>query len=204
MGSEGGQKWPPSFYGVNMDYPQAIYYDTPLAIGWGGRLTWTIPLADSGTTADCGSSPIKQEEAEMSYETNTRDYLVGRVQTVKRDLRSTLTDTFNIYKNGLPKNYKELIEAFTNNQYKLDEKRTAVIDAQIADEDSSTCEYYNGPFDGIIFTAFPQPDRKGYETALTSLDAAVKTATDLIMVGEPKDGLAALQALAVWTPTTTN
>lgn len=146
--------------------------------------------------ANCPPEKTVEKETAMTYEQNTRDYLLRRLDTVHYALARKLPGQFNLYVNNTPKTYKELIDAIKGGKYKLDEKRIA----RLEDCDDDDHCYSDGAFDGIIWDG-PQPDTIGYKAAVKALDAAAVDAKDIIMTSDPKEGAAALKALGAWTPT---
>ena len=169
---------------------ETIYYSPGHTIlnGWSDLLQ---------TTTDCSSEKTVEKETAMTYEQNTRDYLLRRLEAVGYELERKLPDQFNLYVNNTPKTYKELIDAIKNDKFKLNKhiaERLEDIDDGEDDED-----YLCGPFDGIIWDG-PQPDRKGRDAAYKSLCAAKTAAKDIIMTSDPKDAVEALKALEAWVP----
>lgn len=126
-----------------------------------------------------------------------RAYLRDRAKVLRYSKRDELPGMFNLYVNNAPKTYKELIETIKNGKFKLDEKKTKLIDEAIEDGDRW---YVNGPFDGIIWDG-PQPDHDGYSAANEALESQFTKVVDAINILDPKDGLAALQAFEAWVPT---
>ena len=169
---------------------ETIYYSPGHTIlnGWSDLLQ---------TTTDCSSEKTVEKETAMTYEQNTRDYLVRRLEAVGYELERKLPDQFNLYVNNTPKTYKELIDAIKNDKFKLN-KRIAERLEDI-DDGEDVEDYLCGPFDGIIWDG-PQPDRKGYDVAYKSLCAAKTAANDIIMTSDPKDAVEALKALEAWVP----
>lgn len=135
----------------------------------------------------------EQKETAMSYETETRNYLLHRVEDIYYGLNNKLPAQFNLYVSNQPKTYKELIDAIKNDKFKLDEKRIARAEY---DED-----YFDfcGPFDGIIWDG-PQPDVKGHGKAKKALKDAYNAAKDAVMIGTAAEGGEALKALQEWKP----
>lgn len=139
---------------------------------------------------------VEEKETAMSLEQNQIDYLSRRVDEVYRDLRSPLTEKFNLYKDNAPRTYKELIDAIKNDKFKLNEKRIKLFDTE---DDDGGLFFPFGPFDGIIWDG-PQPDKKGFAAALDSLHKARIRALDIIKTSPAADGLKALQEFDKWTP----
>lgn len=142
---------------------------------------------------------VEEKETAMSLEQNQIDYLSRRVDEVYRDLRSPLSEKFNLYKDNAPRTYKDLIDAIKNDKFKLNEKRIKHFINEEEDEDEFDSWYPNSPFDGIIWDG-PQPDQKGYDAAVESLQKARTRALDIIKTAPAADGLKALQELEKWTP----
>lgn len=143
---------------------------------------------------------VEEKETAMSLEQNQIDYLSCRVDDVYRELRSPLTEKFNLYKDNAPRTYKELIDAIKNDKFKLNEKRIKALEARAEDDEDDDWDCtYRSPFDGIIWDG-PQPDHKGYETAIESLRKARTRALDIIKTSPAADGLKALQEFEKWTP----
>lgn len=143
---------------------------------------------------------VEEKETAMSLEQNQIDYLSCRVDDVYRELRSPLAEKFNLYKDNAPRTYKELIDAIKNDKFKLNEKRIKAMEARAEDDEDAGWDCpYCGPFDGIIWDG-PQPDEKGYEAALDSLQKARIRALDIIKTSPAADGLKALQEFEKWTP----
>ena len=69
--------------------------------------------------ANCSPEKTVEKETAMTYEQNTRDYLVRRLEVVGYELERKLPDQFNLYVNNTPKTYKELIDAIKNDKFKL-------------------------------------------------------------------------------------
>lgn len=156
----------------------------------------------TATSLNWPKQACKKEEKEdtMTYnETEAnRKYLNNRLYESKYVKRDELVKQFNIHKPSVPTNYKQLIDAITGGQYTLDTKRTAVIDAGIADGD-----YIYNAFDGIKWTFPGMPDLAGYSTAEKAMEKAYTTAKDTVNTGDAVAGLAALQAFEafVYVPT---
>lgn len=162
---------------------------------------YTYTLVTSNSTQSVTPKQEEEKETAMSLEQNQIDYLSRRVDDVYRELKSPLAEKFNIYKDNAPRTYKELIDAIKNDKFKLNEKRIKAMEARAEDDEDDCwdCPYYCGPFDGIIWDG-PQPDQKGYEVALDSLQKARIRALDIIKTSPPADGLKALQEFQKWTP----
>lgn len=152
-------------------------------------------------SAPCWPKACKKEEKEdtMTYnETEAnRKYLNNRLYESKYVKRNELVKQFNIDASAQPGNYKQLIDAIKNGNYTLNTKRTAVIDAVIAEGDN----YYGSPFDGITWTYLGLPDFAGYSTAEKAMEKAYTTAKDTINTGDAVAGLAALQAFEAFVYT---
>ncbi len=162
-----------------------------------GTFTWTPVPIPSGFP-----SPTKQEEKATTmtdHDANARRHLQDRLYTVTYNKRGKLDLLFNRYVDNTPKTCKDLIDAIKNDKFKLDEKRINLLEARREDSEDEYCFTYNDPFDGIIWDG-PQYDEKGLKAAKEELDALKTKTTDVIMVGTPAEGLAALQAFEAWLP----
>lgn len=147
--------------------------------------------------ANCSPEKTVEKETAMTYEQNTRDYLLRRLEGVGYELERKLPDQFNLYNNNIPKTYKELIDAIKNDKFKLNKRRMEQLEDLYDDE--AVEAYVCGPFDGIIWDG-PQPDSKGYDAACKALSAAKTATKDIIMTSDPKDAVEALKALEAWVP----
>ena len=67
--------------------------------------------------------------------------------------------------------------------------------------DNQDGDWYGSAFDGIKFTANPQPDFNGFVQAKTDQKEAHQNARDIIMTADAAAGLKALQDFEAWTPT---
>lgn len=194
-----------------------------------GNCTAAAPPQQYCTDVDCmgcdypqlkqGNNPMRIETtnatayvtAPKSDDAISREYLINRLEKLDyyNETKSyELRKLFKLDAPRQPESAKQLIEMITKKQYKLDEKRLARLDEYVSDaiengdDDADINSWSNGPFDGIIFTGFPKPDRKGYDAAMDEYVKAKTATKDIIMVSSPADGLKALQALIDWTPET--
>lgn len=142
---------------------------------------------------------VEEKETAMSLEQNQIEYLSRRIDDVYYKLWNSLPEKFNLHRDNTPKNYKELIDAIKNDKFKLDGKRIKHFINEEEDEDEFDGIYPCGPFDGIIWDG-PQPDQKGYDAAVESLQKARTRALDIIKTSPAADGLKALQEFQKWTP----
>lgn len=117
-----------------------------------------------------------------------------------------LTELFNLNAPKFPKGSQALLDAFTNGKFTVDQKKVdantkSFSDSDIDDEDDFDGHgYVSERFYGITFTDIPVADRKGYGAALEAYRAMVESTEATIVIGTPAEGLAALQALKLWTP----
>lgn len=141
----------------------------------------------------------QEKEDTMNYNEieASRRYLTGRVNDVGYTIREALNVQFNLDKKERPQSYAELIAAIKNDQYTLDAKMTAKIDAVVAQDGY----YYGSMLDGIKWKLPNQPDYDGYNTAEKAMVKAQTAARDVIQTGTPADGLKALQDFEAWTYT---
>lgn len=142
-----------------------------------------------------------------------REHLLGRWRETEAsldrhygDLASKLRKTFNIdFAAKRPATATELFAAIAAGTIKIDPKKQAMQDIAIANDHS----FYSDDDDYIPTTDYsfaldfgdPTPDRLGYTQAQADLAAKLKAAKDIIMIGAPADGLAAIQAIEAWAPT---
>lgn len=138
-----------------------------------------------------------------------REYLLKRWNDVQSSfcygsLDTKLNDAFNLNVDNHPKTSKELFDGITSGKYTLDAKKSALQDIAAAKSDGGFYDDDDNIVWGPLY-AFNwgglTPDRLGYEKARESFNDQLKAAKDTIMIADPADGLAALQALEAWTPT---
>lgn len=185
------------------------YYDLldqPISVTYSAALTnstisqYKVNSYSYNLWGECIDEP-KQEpvkETAMSIEQNQTDYLTARASNVRVSLHAKLGNQFNLFVDNRPKTYKELIDAIKGGKYKLDEKRTKLIDASLDDDDEfGFCPYE--PFEGIVWDG-PQPDHKGHEDAAHELAKAHTKTLDAIKVLPAAEGLKALQEFENWVP----
>lgn len=187
------------FKRLKKDNPDMLFNPTVISFG-------TFPLP-APCPAQQGNNPMRYNEisatanvtAPKSDEAIQREYLLDRLQSAHYPKIHSMVEHFNLHVNNTPKTYKELIDTIKKGKYTLDEKITKKIDAQ-EDDDSDDCDvYYDGPFYGIVWDG-PQPDRKGYMTALEEINKMYQAAKDTIMVSDAAEGLKAIQKFEAWMP----
>jgi hypothetical protein len=152
-----------------------------------------------------GSGPSKSDEMTQ------REYLLGELRDHTQyewqdEKLAEIRKLFNIDAPKYPKSSQELIDAFKNGKYTVDQAKVdkntkfyaEQLDEVYDDEDNGIYKR----FYGITFTDLPIPDHKGWEAAKTAYRKLVKDTERKIMVSSPADGLTALLALEAWTPTT--
>ncbi len=150
-----------------------------------------------GYGVKCKAKSCEKQEVENTMNTNSeRDYLARRLENVAYGKDFSML--FNLNSPTTPSTYKELIDWIKNGKYELDEKRTKFIDATIENQDGS---WYGNAFDGIKFTANPQPDFDGYAKAKVEAKKLHQNAKDIIMTADAAAGLKALQDFEAWMPT---
>lgn len=141
-----------------------------------------------------------------------REHLLGRWRETEisfdrhyGDLATKLRKTFNIdFAAKRPATATELFAAIAAGTIKIDAKKQAMQDIAIANDHSFYEDDDYIPTHDFTFAidfGDPTPDRLGYETAMTELKTQLKAAKDIIMIGAPADGLAAIQAIEAWAPT---
>lgn len=145
-----------------------------------------------------------------------REYLLRRHSDIESNYRyyGSEVDKMKAFFNidgyatmNRPKTAKDLLDRIAAGTIKLDEKKLALQDIAIASGDGfeDTDGHWVGQADAFYALDFgdPTPDRAGFEAAKDAATKALRAAKDTIMIGTPEAGLAALQALEVWTPPTT-
>lgn len=112
------------------------------------------------------------------------NYLKGRAYRIRDDKQTELRKTFSMDADAAPATAEELVERITEGRYTLMEKDKR--------------PYWMTAFNAIIWKDPKVPaDPVGYEAALKTLDAEYVKVIDTIMVAEPVDALAAVQAFEV-------
>lgn len=182
-------QYPKQEEGINPMYASKTAYATSVPTG-----DLTINLAPAASASMSTKSDVAIQ----------RDYLMSRLNELDSSvrygkMRQKLRDAFFLDVNNTPKTSAALIEAITSGKFKVDERK-AKLQAAGDDYDEDTDEYFGGPLGAITWDG-PTPDRTGFDAALETLKAQLKTAQDTIIVKSPDEGLAAIQALEAWTPT---
>lgn len=164
------------------------------------------PMRIETNSATAIVSAIKSDEAIQ------RDYLLDELRRLVdyswNDTKFTvLREMFNLDAPKYPKSSQELIDAFANGKFTVDQAKVdanAKLLAKMTPED-----YYDDEgcgkadrFYGITFTDLPVADHTGYAAAVESYKKAQKDTKRTIIVSSPADGLAALVALEAWMPAT--
>lgn len=202
----------PQYYDtVNFDWVQA----NPSLNGYSG---W-MPV-----TKQQGNNPMRNEISTTSAaltvigsasdESKQRDYLLEDLdRLIKYNWNDPklpeLRKLFNIDAPTIPRSSQELLDAFKNGKFTVDQKK---VDANAkyfestdidSDEDDDDYSGYSGErFYGITFTDLPVADRKGYHAAVEAYEKAKKDTKRKIIVASPAEGLDALIALENWKPET--
>lgn len=127
---------------------------------------------------------------DITVEQQRIGYLQGRIRDVSYTKTDELTKTFALLDDPTPTNGQELVERILAGKYVIpsnEKKRYGYAQDQITWRDPAK-----------------KADREGYDKAFNALEDARTAANDIIMIGSPADGLAALQAFEKWvyTPTT--
>lgn len=185
--------WTPQYYqqeGINPMYASKTAYTTPMSTG-----DLTINLAPAASA----SMMTKSDTAIQ------RDYLMQQLDEIDSSIRygkmrAKLRDAFNLDVNNAPKTSQALIDAISGGKFKLDD-RILKLQAAGEDYDEFNDEYVGSPYAAIIWDG-PTPDKTGFDAALETLKAQLKSAKHTIVVKSPDEGLAAILALEAWTPTT--
>jgi len=147
-----------------------------------------------------------------SEESKQREYLLQRLRDLtyyswQDPMYQKIKKIFNYGAPDVPENPVDLLEAFKNGDFTVDQKKIDKVKAAIAareDKDSDADDdFYFDRFYGITFTKLPIFDEKGYQAAVEAYEKAKQDVKDTIMISPPADGLAALKALEDWTPPTT-
>lgn len=168
---------------------------------WGSKMPsgdLSITLSPAATASVSSKTDIQQQ----------RDHLLARHQEVLRSfdayygkIHEMLRKTFSLEVNNTPKTSRELIAAIKAGTYKLDDRIADLQDKGNQYDEAMDEEYIGGMFAAITFDG-PTPDRTGYDKAVAEFRGMLKDAKDTIIVKDPDTGLAAIQALEAWTPTT--
>lgn len=164
------------------------------------------PMRIETNSATAIVSAIKSDEAIQ------RDYLLDELRRLVdyswNDTKfEMLREMFNLDAPKYPKSSQELIDAFANGKFTVDQAKVDANTKFYADPGNEG--YYDDEgcgkadrFYGITFTGLPVADHTGYEAAVESYKKAQKDTKRTIIVSSPADGLAALVALEAWMPAT--
>lgn len=127
---------------------------------------------------------MKTETVEM-----TRiSYLTQRLEDIEYKKLNELEKTFNLYDDPTPLNGKELVDRILAGKYILPEKAPE--------------RFYGYAQDQLTWRdPSKKRDTDGYRKAHDDLMNARIAAEDVVVIGTPADGLAAVQAFEKWTPT---
>lgn len=165
--------------------------------------------AYSDTTSTAAATIINAQ----SDESKQREYLLEELSNLLRysyrdPIYKMLREMFNLDAPLYPKTSQELIDAFKNGKFTVDQKmvdkNTKHFDNLKRDHEDDEDDYYGQAerFYGITFTDLPVADRAGYEAAEKAYEKAQKDTKRKIIVGSPAEGLEALLALESWKPET--
>lgn len=185
---------------------------------------WPTP-ADSNfyTTKEQGNNPMRSYNDtfaptavagatiinSQSDESKQRDFLMDEFKNATNwsdKTNSRLRKMFNIGAPTIPVTSAELIAAFKNGDFKVDQKKLDLNtkfhkddndDDDRYDEDDN---YVGSQYYGITFTGLPVADHKGFETAHAEYETFKNNVRRKIIVGTPAEGLEALISLETWTP----
>lgn len=183
-----------------------IKYSDPWQVQYYNKEQGNNPMKTEYTTA---TATITTAPSEVSTQ---RNYLFDRLNAQTFSYRDPkykeLKKLFNIDAPESPQNGADMIAAIQGGKFTVDDKKFAR--AAKARADSEDChgydedgEYIFTMWYGVTFTDLPKADRKGYDAAVSAYQAQIETVRDTIMIGTPAEGLAALTALKLWTPTQT-
>lgn len=176
-----------------------------------GNNPMIMSKAIPASNTSLSSISLSMSDDRKSDEMTQRDYLLGELRTMTRydwqDKKQTmLLKMFNIDAPMYPKSSQELIDAFKNGKFTVDQakvdKNTKYFSKQtmdVTDYDDEDSDF-SRRFFGITFTDLPVADRTGWETAKDEYRKAQKDTERKIQIGSPADGLAALVAFEAWMP----
>lgn len=203
---------------VGTAVPGAAYWNI---IGNTATPTCAYKKCASEVKKEEGNNPMRYDtvtvapsisiEAGATEAATQREYLLKRLDKIERSFAygpkwHAIREIFGYGKAEGPRNFKELIDAIKNGKYTIDpkvEKRLArhLEAAADGEYDLDGDDYYFGMTEGIKWTDFPGPDYEGMRAANEAVDAKAKEVKDAIMIQDPKDALADLQAFENWMPT---
>lgn len=147
--------------------------------------------------------------AAKSDESTQRDFLLEEFSRATESWRDTkpceIGKLFNLGASLFPDSSQELIDAFANSKFTVDTAKVALNTAANTGSEGyydANGDYTGRQFYGITFTDLPVADRSGYDAAIEAYKKQKVDTKRKIIVGTPADGLAALEALEAWMPTT--
>lgn len=172
------------------------------------------PMRSYNDTANVAGATATVINAQ-SDESKQRDYLMHEFDVATNYLDRTpskMRKLFNLDAPTKPRTSAELIAAFKDGKFTVDQKKVdrnaAYLMTEEHDEDFYGCPYddndnvYAGSqYYGITFTDLPVADQKGYEAAMVEYGTLKKNVKRTIIVGTPAEGLAALISLESFAPT---
>lgn len=164
------------------------------------------------TSANVATATVIQ--AASTEVSDQRAYLLRRFEELTRyewndSKTQAMSEMFNLGAPKFPKTSQELLDAFKNGKFTVDQKKVDANTAYYADHsededfDDNCMSGSWAQFFGVTFTDLPVADRKGYDAAMAAYRKLKQDTKDAIMIGTPAEGLAALKAFELWMPTQT-
>lgn len=177
-------------------------------------MTPTYKTTTNASTINISPAASANVEAKSDLQIQ-REYLLGRLEDSTKyygdtttAVRTRLSKQFHLNGPTRPASAKDLIEAIKNDRFEIDKKEMARLQNDFEEwgnedyEDFETfARYHGGPFFGLNFLDYPKPDRKAFDAAIEEFSKATQAAKDIVMIGTPEAGLAAIVALESWQPT---
>jgi hypothetical protein len=130
-------------------------------------------------------------QTETNERNEQREYLKYRINDIRADKKEEAKKTFGLADDAWPRSPKELIERIQNGKVTVSKRWTEEMD-----------DYFYSPRTLIEFLRFRDPekveDKDGYKEYEKDLDETYQTLADSIMVNEPKQAMAEVQAWEAW------
>lgn len=155
---------------------------------------YTVPKQEGITPMNYANVANAVVSAPPSDTSIQRKYLEGRLQDIYYTKRDPLEAKFGLTDDDAPRTPKEFKE-------RMDAGKFQIRGIDIDKDKGEQYRYWH--WTDLIRWRDPavKADQEGFDAAKKDLKAKRQAALDIIKIGEPADGLKAIQELEAWEPT---